>query len=71
MSLIKKETKGNFNSESPAFNYFIPDTGQEIKVERVFNKTYVAHFPDGAERISLRDMNEANWKCLGKWKETA
>lgn len=67
--MIRKETKGKFSNYSPAFAYFVPGINQKIKVERVFNKTYVANFKDGPERISLKDIKDEQWQCLGKWEE--
>lgn len=66
---IKKEVKGNYSNYSPAFGYFVPEIGKTIKVERVQGKTYVAHFGDrDLERVSLSDMKQGKWECVGKWE---
>ena len=51
-----------------AQRYFVPELNLEIKVEKVSTKVYVAHFPDGAERVRLVDMNEAKWENRGRWE---
>ena len=67
---IKKELDGNRSPYSPAFGYFVPEMNKTIKVERVQNKTYVAHFSDkDFERVTLRDMKQGQWKCIGKWED--
>jgi hypothetical protein len=40
-----------------------------IKVEKVHDNHYVAHFPDGAERVNKKTVS--GWTCQGRWIETA
>jgi hypothetical protein len=47
--------------------YFVPEINAEVKVERVTEKRYVAHLPDGLERVMLHDMKE--WENRGEWNE--
>lgn len=69
MSLLKKESKGSFSNHSPAFTYFVPSIDKKIKVERVYHRTYVAHFSDGPERVTLGDIKAEKWECVGKWED--
>jgi hypothetical protein len=55
--------------KSSPFAYFIPETSQTVKVERVAHNEYVVNFKEGAERVFLKEMKADNWKCLGKWEE--
>lgn len=47
--------------------YFIPDRGIEVKVEKINMTRYVAHFPEGAERVGKTDVFK--WEHRGQWSE--
>lgn len=47
--------------------YFVPELNASIGTEWISYKTYVAYFPEGLERIVVREMKD--WKHEGAWKE--
>ena len=68
MSLARQGNKSSKIINSPAFAYFVPEINQVIKVEKAFYKTYVAHYPNGLERINFSEMKENGWECKGRWE---
>ncbi|MFL5785867.1 MAG: hypothetical protein ACJ76H_14715 [Bacteriovoracaceae bacterium] len=49
--------------------YLVPSQNIVIKVEKVHDNHYVAHFPDGAEKVNKKTVS--GWTCQGRWIETA
>ncbi len=65
---LKGSSTGQIH-DSPAQAYFVPVLNLIIKVEKVNLHRYVAHFPDGAERVRIEDMRKDKWERIGPWKE--
>jgi hypothetical protein len=49
--------------------YFVPAINMVIKVEKVHDNHYVAHYPEGAEKVNKKTVS--GWTCQGRWIETA
>lgn len=49
--------------------YYVPELDKEIKVETITNKVKVAHFPDGAERVTTQEIKIGKWEHRGIWVE--
>ena len=49
--------------------YFVPELKAEIKVEYLSTNRYLAHFPEGVEKVRSAKMKKEAWEYKGKWED--
>lgn len=65
----KKSLNNKSRNNSLPHAYLVPAMNIIVKVEKVHDNHYVAHLPDGVEKINKKTLS--GWKCQGRWIETA
>jgi len=63
--MIKKQNGRKPNPQ----RYFVPSINAEVMVEYVSSNIYVAHYPEGAERVRATQIFQEKWVNKGGWTD--